>query len=91
MGPFCVRTRRTLTRMDLWDGPITWHCHVCGSERPDELILVAHRPIPGPLADSFPEARCNVRYCSDNPDCVATATAGGPWTRWFPGRTEDTR
>lgn len=59
----------------------TWPCMVCGDERPDALISVAHRPIeesgrrPGEAA----LGQWNVRYCVDRPKCVAVATAPGPW------------
>jgi hypothetical protein len=63
---------------------MTWTCMVCGDERPDAQIGVAHRPIPGHIfrtgqPPSFPDARVNVRYCLDRPVCVAEATADGPW------------
>jgi hypothetical protein len=58
---------------------MTWTCMVCGDERPDAVISVAYRPIPG-LEDRFPEgARVNVRFCNDRPDCAATAHGEGPW------------
>ena len=48
---------------------MTWKCHVCGRERPDERISVysEERTI-GPAT-----AKVNVRYCNDNPDCRAGA------------------
>jgi hypothetical protein len=57
---------------------LVWACHVCGDERPDAAISVAHRRPAGPLGD-FPGAQVNVRYCNDRPDCAATANEGGPW------------
>lgn len=52
---------------------------VCGEERPDSAISVAHRPVRG-LEDRFPAgARFNVRYCNDRPDCTARAHEEGPW------------
>lgn len=51
----------------------TWTCHVCGETRPDSMIdvfqtdLSAERRLPaGTLMQ-------NVRYCRDNPRCVAMA------------------
>lgn len=51
---------------------LTWTCHACGEERPDELIAVFTRvhPIDGDEGATFSE---NVRYCSDRPDCAARA------------------
>jgi len=51
---------------------LTWHCMVCGDERPDEAISVYHLPIPG-MEDQFPGTRTNVRYCNDRPNCTARA------------------
>jgi hypothetical protein len=58
---------------------LTWPCMVCGDERPDAQISVAHRQIPG-MEDLFPHgARANVRYCVDRAACAAIATAPGVW------------
>ena len=51
---------------------------VCGIERPDDKISVAHRPIPG-MEDSFPGTRVNVKYCNDNQPCIDDATSDTPW------------
>lgn len=48
---------------------MTWTCMVCGDERPDALISVEHRPIPG-LESMFPGTRANVRYCNDRETCI---------------------
>jgi hypothetical protein len=58
---------------------MTWTCMVCSDERPDALISVAHRPIPN-LESMFPDARVNVRYCNDRPECAGVAHAPGPWS-----------
>lgn len=44
---------------------LTWTCHVCGSERPDERISVhsSRENLDGLVFTQ------NVRYCNDNPDC----------------------
>lgn len=57
---------------------LTWTCMVCGADRPDSAIAVAHRPIRG-LEQSFPRTRTNVRHCADRPSCVKEANAEGPW------------
>jgi len=50
---------------------LKWKCHVCGKERPDDKISVLSKPI------SLPNGRVvgeqNIRYCSDDPCCVAGA------------------
>ncbi len=60
---------------------ITWKCHICGKERPDDKISVYKVDLgveqglpPGVMS-------MNVRYCNDNPDCIAKAPKfrlGGP-------------
>lgn len=47
---------------------MTWTCHVCGDERPDDKISVAKHPLG--------IATVNVRYCKDRPECAAKALAG---------------
>lgn len=49
---------------------LTWTCHICGRERPDDKISVMTKPLAfegGVVADQ------NVRYCNDNPSCYETA------------------
>jgi hypothetical protein len=48
---------------------LTWRCHICGAERPDDKIgvrqhLTTIRGI---------EVTQNVRYCTDRPDCIIGA------------------
>ena len=50
---------------------MTWTCHVCGKERPDDKISVAT----GRILD-LPGAEINIRYCNDNLDCETEARAG---------------
>ncbi len=57
---------------------LTWPCMVCGDERLDDFIAVAHRPAPW-FEDQFPETRMDVRYCTDRDDCATIANAAGPW------------
>jgi len=47
---------------------LTWTCHVCDKERPDEKIGVAT----GILKD-FANARINIRFCNDNATCTEVA------------------
>lgn len=45
---------------------LTWKCHICGQERPDNKISVNSRDIN--------EGMCiNVRHCNDNPECAEKA------------------
>lgn len=61
------------------DGPLlgvgeTFSCMVCGQERFDAQISVAHRPTGLALGGPW-----NVRYCNDRQRCVQVATAPGVW------------
>lgn len=51
---------------------MTWTCHICGKEREDEDISVFTY-----LLKDLPGAERNVRYCSDNPDCLRAAQEKG--------------
>jgi hypothetical protein len=46
---------------------LTWTCHVCGDERPDEKIHVYVRERVTTLGVRFRE---NVRYCADRRECI---------------------
>lgn len=50
---------------------LTWTCHICGAERPDEKISVHHRPLPGKLGEWG--GRENIRYCNDDYRCYLGA------------------
>jgi hypothetical protein len=50
--------------------PLTWTCHICGSERPDSKIGVATHSLVSPTGI---EVKQNVRYCNDRPACGASA------------------
>lgn len=48
---------------------LTWTCHVCGEERPDEFISVYTR-----VRDDMPfEMQENIRYCNDRDSCAVSA------------------
>jgi len=49
---------------------ITWLCHICGKERPDDKISVFSSVIE--LGGGV-EMTQNVRYCNDNLECVEAA------------------
>jgi hypothetical protein len=64
--------------MDSLAADNTWRCMVCKAhDRPFDAISVAHRPPPPQYAGVL--TRINVSYCNDRPECVAVATAAGPW------------
>ena len=48
---------------------LTWTCHVCGQERPDRFISVYKSFV----SKHRIQIQQNVRYCNDNPDCIAKA------------------
>jgi hypothetical protein len=45
---------------------LTWTCHICGRERPDDKISVMTKPL---VFESGVVADQNVRYCNDDPSC----------------------
>jgi hypothetical protein len=49
---------------------LTWTCHVCGKERPDDKIGVHSTTV---TKNDIPITQ-NVRYCNDNPECIDGAT-----------------
>lgn len=59
---------------------LTWTCHACGQERPDDLIGVAtaYGTIPSParrLNGDGASFAVNQRYCVDRVECFKTAQA----------------
>jgi hypothetical protein len=48
---------------------LTWTCHVCGDERPDEAISV-HKNLAVLGGITITQ---NIRYCNDRPGCAAGA------------------
>lgn len=50
---------------------LTWTCHVCGDERPDERISVfSSQQLFGTTGVMMTQ---NVRYCNDRPACIEGA------------------
>ena len=49
---------------------MTWKCHICGEERPDECISVRSTDISETYG--LPEGTItqNVRHCNDNGSCI---------------------
>lgn len=64
-----------------WLAELSWTCHVCGDDRPDEKISVANRPLAlsEPWPYESPAPTFNVRYCNDRQACTVVARADGPW------------
>jgi hypothetical protein len=59
-----------------WKGEpmgLTWTCHVCGRERPDDKIRVWTTDLSDEWGLEYGTLRQNVRYCEDNADCVIKA------------------
>jgi len=48
---------------------LSWVCHICEKERPDNKISVLSKPmnIPGIVAEQ------NIRYCNDKSECIEGA------------------
>lgn len=49
---------------------LTWTCHICGKERPDDKISVLSKPL---LLNGRVCGQQNIRYCNDNPECFKKA------------------
>lgn len=56
---------------------LTWKCHVCGAERPDEKISVHKESEWAGVPGMRFEVAANVRYCNDREACCAGAEAVG--------------
>ena len=54
--------------------PITWTCHACKEERPDDCISVKSVPLAPPA-----EGRSNFRYCNDRVGCIHAARRFKGW------------
>jgi len=55
---------------------LTWTCHICGQERPDDKISVLTKKLimnGGVIADE------NIRYCNDSAACIEGATVFSFW------------
>lgn len=50
--------------------PLTWTCHICGMERPDEKISVLSKPI---IINGQVSGQQNIRYCNDRTECIEGA------------------
>lgn len=49
---------------------LTWTCHICKKERPDDKISVYTRPL---AVGGRIVGEENVRHCNDNEDCIKKA------------------
>ena len=45
---------------------LTWTCHICKEERPDDKISVMKKSLGIPGV----EATENIRYCNDRKECI---------------------
>ncbi len=52
---------------------ITWTCHICGEERPDNMIAVHKTDLSSEHGLPPETMQQNVRYCKDKPDCFTEA------------------
>lgn len=48
---------------------LSWVCHICGKERPDDKISVLSKTV----NTHGVEATQNVRYCNDRSECIEGA------------------
>ena len=49
---------------------MTWTCHICKEERPDECISVVSKPL---IIKGKNMGQQNIRYCNDNPECIESS------------------
>jgi len=45
---------------------LTWTCHICQQERPDDKISVLTKSLGIPGVDAVQ----NIRYCNDRQECI---------------------
>lgn len=50
-----------------WMEVLTWKCHVCGAERPDEFISVHKKEV---MLGNGIRCQFNVRFCNDKRECI---------------------
>ena len=48
---------------------MTWTCHICGKERPDDKISVRSKDTSAKFNLPVGSMKQNVRYCNDNLRC----------------------
>lgn len=49
---------------------LTWRCHICKEERPDDKISVFQKPL---MLNGMAVGKQNIRYCNDKPGCLEGA------------------
>ena len=49
---------------------ISWRCHICGKERPDDKISVYTKSL---IINGAELGSQNIRYCNDNDECFEKA------------------
>ena len=55
------------------DFGLSWQCHICGRERPDEFISVYSTDLSAEHDMQHGTFKQNVRYCNDNATCIVAA------------------
>ncbi|OED40246.1 hypothetical protein ACH42_17180 [Endozoicomonas sp. (ex Bugula neritina AB1)] len=61
------------TARQQWLESLTWTCHICGEERPDNKISVHTNDVSAQYALPEHSMKNNIRYCNDNPACKEAA------------------
>jgi hypothetical protein len=46
---------------------LTWECHICKEERPDDKVSVITKPL---MMNGLRVGDQNIRYCNDNESCI---------------------
>lgn len=62
---------------------LTWKCHICNEERPDDKISVLSKPL---LVNGLPCGEQNIRYCNDRPACLEGAKSFSFISGYMPER-----
>ena len=53
--------------------PLTWKCHICGEDRPDQFISVFTTDISAKFRLPHGTIEQNIRFCNDRPQCQQKA------------------
>ena len=67
---------------------LTWKCHICGDERPDNMISVHTTDLSEERGLPAGTMKQNVRYCNDNAECTEKAKTHMLFTMVKTGRTQ---
>jgi hypothetical protein len=61
---------------------LTWHCEICGKERPDAYISVHKVDMSHRFGLTPGTVYRNIRYCNDNKECIDGAVKKGEEEAW---------